>query len=84
MLGWLMSDNPKTSAANRAFQTTQREELVKKEIAAERAKTDAKTAKLRALRLAKEAADKAAADAAPPAPPPAKKTKRTSKTAPVT
>ena len=72
-----MPEKPKaTSSADRAFQTQTRDELVKKEIAAERAKSDAKIAKLRALRLAKEAADKEAADANPP-PPAAKAAKKT-------
>jgi hypothetical protein len=46
--------------------------LVKQELAAERAATDAKTARLRALRLAKEAADQESARLAAeiaPAPP---------------
>jgi hypothetical protein len=42
-----------------------RRTLVKKEVEAERAASDAKIAKLRALRLAKEAADREAAADAP-------------------
>jgi hypothetical protein len=49
-----------------------RTQLVKKELAAESAANDAKTARLRALRLAKEAEDaeaaRIAAENAPPAP----------------
>ena len=56
-----------------------RTQLVKAELAAASAATDAKTIRLRALRLAKEAEDaEAAAEAAKNAPPaPAKRTKRT-------
>lgn len=47
--------------AENAFTASQRRgEVIKQEIAREREKVDAKTAKLRALRLAKEAADRAA------------------------
>jgi hypothetical protein len=61
-----MSDKPKKSSpADRAFQSQNRDELVKREIEAERAKSNAKTAKLRALRLAKEATDREAAAANP-------------------
>ena len=49
--------------------------LVKRELAAESAATDAKTAKLRALRLAKEAADAEAAKNAPPPQPKQRKPK---------
>ena len=47
--------------------------LVKKEVDAERAASDAETAKLRALRLAKEAADKEISDAAEAQPKPARR-----------
>ena len=47
--------------------------LVKKEVDAERAASDAKTAKLRALRLAKEAVDKENADALENQPKPARR-----------
>ena len=47
--------------------------LVKKEVDAERAASEAKTAKLRALRLAKEAADKEISDAAENQPKPARR-----------
>ena len=50
-----------------------RDTTVKQMIEAERAATEAKTAKLRALRLAKEEEDRQAALAAPP--PPAKKSR---------
>jgi hypothetical protein len=59
----------RSAALNRAqthFNATEkREQLVRDEIARERAATDAKTAKLRALRLAKEEADRVAAANAP-------------------
>jgi len=54
---------PKTPDEAHPFSSQTRDELIKKEIAAEHAKVDAKTAKLRALRLAKEAADREAAAA---------------------
>lgn len=63
-----MSDpNERRDAARRTAQshfthTERRDELVRAEIAKERAAVDAKTAKLRALRLAKEASEKAEAD----------------------
>jgi hypothetical protein len=47
--------------------------LVKKEVEAERAASDAKIAKLRALRLAKEAVDKENADALENQPKPARR-----------
>ncbi|HWD25952.1 MAG TPA: hypothetical protein VG387_02210 [Rhizomicrobium sp.] len=65
--------------ANTSFTASEaRDALVKKELAAERAAFEAKTAKLRALRLAKEAADaetalKLAANAPPGAKKPARK-----------
>jgi hypothetical protein len=66
--------------ANDHFQVWEnRTTLVKQELAAERAASDAKTARLRALRLAKEAADQEAARlAAENAPSPAKRHKRRS------
>jgi len=63
-----MSDHTeKRDAARRTAQshfthTERRDELVRAEIAKERAAVDAKTAKLRALRLAKEASEKAEAE----------------------
>lgn len=63
-----MSDpNERRDAARRTAQshfthTERRDELVRAEIAKERAAVDAKTAKLRALRLAKEASEKAEAE----------------------
>ena len=63
-----MSDpTEKRDAARRTAQshfthTERRDELVRAEIAKERAAVDAKTAKLRALRLAKEANEKAEAE----------------------
>ena len=60
-----MSDpTEKREAARRTAQshfthTERRDELVRAEIAKERAAVDAKTAKLRALRLAKEASERA-------------------------
>jgi hypothetical protein len=57
-----------------------RTELVKQQIRAESAATDAKTARLRALRLAKEAEDaqaaRLAAESAPPPPAAKKRVKR--------
>lgn len=52
-----------------------RDTLVKKELEAERAASDAKTAKLRAMRLAKEEEERIAALNAPPAPVKARKAK---------
>jgi hypothetical protein len=61
-----MPDKSKDAApVSRASQERARDEVAKQIIAAERERSDAKTAKLRALRLAKEAADRAAAAAAP-------------------
>jgi len=60
-------------AQNHFTASEQRDSVVKQMIAAERAATDAKTAKLRALRLAKEEEDRQAALDAPP--PPVKKTR---------
>lgn len=48
-------DDPRTRAES-AFVASQQRDTIKQEIAREREKVDAKTAKLRALRLAKEAA----------------------------
>ena len=65
-----MSDpNERRDAARRTAQshfthTERRDEMVRAEIAKERAAVDAKTARLRALRLAKEANEKAEADRA--------------------
>ncbi len=71
-------DGARKRAQNHFAASEQRDSLVKQMIAAERAATDAKTAKLRALRLAKEEEDRQAALNAPP--PPAKKA-RTRRTA---
>jgi hypothetical protein len=63
-----MSDpTEKREAARRTAQshfthTERRDEMVRAEIAKERAAVDAKTAKLRALRLAKEASERAEAE----------------------
>lgn len=65
---FIMSDpNERRDAARRTAQshfthTERRDELVRAEIAKERAAVDAKTARLRALRLAKEATEKAEAE----------------------
>ena len=65
------------AARNRAqshFQASEkRDQMVREEIARERAAVDAKTAKLRALRLAKEEADRIAAANAPEVKAPAKR-----------
>jgi len=63
----------RTRAQNHFAASEQRDSLVKQMIAAERAATEQKTAKLRALRLAKEEADRQAARDAPPPAAPAKK-----------
>lgn len=81
VLTCLMSERKSMSAApfkaEGVFTATQlRDEAVKSEISKERAKTDAKTAKLRALRLAKEAADKIAADKVALEAPPKKPVKK--------
>lgn len=61
------------------FQASERrDQVVRDEIARERAATDAKTARLRALRLAKEEEDRiAAANAPAPAPKTAKRKRKT-------
>ncbi|HEX4105658.1 MAG TPA: hypothetical protein VHX92_05455 [Rhizomicrobium sp.] len=64
------SNSPPTDGTSRLRQDPMvvwedRRTLVKKEVEAERAASDAKIAKLRALRLAKEAADREAAADAP-------------------
>jgi hypothetical protein len=62
-----MSEKPKPIfSTDRVFISQTRDELIRQEIAAERAKFDRKTAKLRALRLAKEAADQETQLATPP------------------
>ena len=80
----IISESKTKKSADRSpdgvFQVWERRtQLVKAELAAASAATDAKTIRLRALRLAKEAEDaEAAAEAAKNAPPaPAKRTKRT-------
>lgn len=64
--------SPARSRADIQFASQTRDNLVKSEIAKERASTDAKTAKLRALRLARDAelnAERARQEAlAPPKP----------------
>ncbi|HWA30573.1 MAG TPA: hypothetical protein VG867_05730 [Rhizomicrobium sp.] len=55
----------RTKALSHFQAAEKRDQLVREEIARERAATDAKTAKLRALRLAKEEADRIAAETAP-------------------
>lgn len=55
----------RAKAQNHFQASEKRDQLVREEIARERAATDAKTAKLRALRLAKEEADRIAAENAP-------------------
>ncbi|HEY1709997.1 MAG TPA: hypothetical protein VGG10_17130 [Rhizomicrobium sp.] len=52
------SDRARRRAQNHFTVQAERDALVKQELAAERAASDAKTAKLRALRLAKEEADR--------------------------
>ncbi|HEX4177272.1 MAG TPA: hypothetical protein VHY57_02495 [Rhizomicrobium sp.] len=60
--------------AEGAFQAWERRtQMVKSEMAAASAATDAKTARLRALRLAKEAEDARIAAETPPPPAPVKK-----------
>jgi hypothetical protein len=51
-------DRARRRAQNHFTVQAERDALVKQELAAERAVSDAKTAKLRALRLAKEEADR--------------------------
>lgn len=68
----------RTKAQSHFQASEKRDQLVREEIARERAATDAKTAKLRALRLAKEESDRiAAANAPAPEPKTAAKRKRT-------
>lgn len=55
----------RTKAQSHFQASEKRDQMVRDEIARERAATDAKTAKLRALRLAKEEADRIAAQNAP-------------------
>ena len=58
-----MTDKPQNDTRRRVpadVQAHQRDKFVREHNERERAKSDAKTAKLRALRLAKEAADKEA------------------------
>jgi hypothetical protein len=55
-------DAARRTAQSHFTHTERRDEMVRAEIAKERAAVDAKTAKLRALRLAKEATEKAEAD----------------------
>jgi hypothetical protein len=54
-------DGARRRAQNHFVAAEQRDTLVKQMVQAERAATDAKTAKLRALRLAKEETDRAEA-----------------------
>lgn len=63
-----MAKYPVNRTSERERTDQARNQLVKHLIADERAKVDAKTAKLKKLRLAREAADKAAAAANPPLP----------------
>lgn len=69
----------RTKAQSHFQASEKRDQLVREEIARERAVTDAKTAKLRALRLAKEEEDRVAAANAPAPAPKAKKRIRTVK-----
>jgi hypothetical protein len=55
-------DAARRTAQSHFTHTERRDELVRAEIAKERAAIDAKTAKLKALRLAKEASEKAEAE----------------------
>jgi len=55
-------DAARRTAQSHFTHTERRDEMVRAEIAKERAAVDAKTAKLRALRLAKEASEKAEAE----------------------
>ena len=50
-----MNKSPARSRADIQFASHARDEMVKSEMAKERAKTDAKTEKLKALRLARDA-----------------------------
>jgi hypothetical protein len=70
-------EGAKRRALNHFTAAQQRDELVRDEIAKERAASDAKTARLRALRLAKEEEDRATAAANPPPPAPVRKTRKT-------
>jgi hypothetical protein len=58
-------DAARTKAQSHFQASEKRDQLVREEIARERAAVDAKTAKLRALRLAKEEEDRVAAANAP-------------------
>ena len=69
-------DAARTRAQSHFHAAEKRDQLVREELARERAATDAKTAKLRALRLAKEEADQAAAGDEPEAPAKARKPRR--------
>jgi hypothetical protein len=55
-------DAARRTAQSHFTHTERRDEMVRAEIAKERAAVDAKTARLRALRLAKEASEKAEAE----------------------
>ena len=66
------------AALSQAWQ--QRTELVKQELAAASAATDAKTARLRALRLAKEQEEAASQNSRPPVTPP----RRAKRSGPIT
>ncbi len=61
------------NAQNAFSSSEQREVTFRKELEAERARSAAKTARLRALRLAKEAADREQAEKLDPHPQPTKK-----------
>ena len=61
-----MTRFPPDRATERERTDAARDQLVKQLVAAERAKVDAKSAKLKELRLAKEAAEKESAAATPP------------------
>jgi hypothetical protein len=69
----------RTKAQSHFQASEKRDQLVREEIARERAATDAKTAKLRALRMAKEEEERAVAANAPAPAPKAKKRVRTVK-----
>jgi hypothetical protein len=69
-------DGAKRRAQNHFTAAQQRDDLVRDEIAKERAATDAKTARLRALRLAKEEEDRATAAANPKPAAPVRKTRK--------
>ncbi len=78
-----MNKSPARSRADIQFANQTRDELVKDEIAKERARTDAKTQKLKAMRLARDAemaVEQARLDALSP-PKPAKARRKTAKPA---